>query len=317
MSFSTRGSAPRLVPERIRGRETGHENRKQAMSEIRAADPSRLVRHRLLVDRHTRVTRLTHWINFLCVAVLLMSGLQIFNAHPALYWGQAGADADRPAFEIGADDSGDGPPVGFVRIGSSTFTTTGILGVSRNASGEVVRRGVPRWVTLPSWRDLALGRRWHFFFAWAFVANLLVYLVAGLATRHFWRDLFPSQEQLRPRALLKDLANHLRLKFPRGEASRGYNPIQKLTYLGVIFVLLPLMILTGLAMSPGMDAIVPWLVDLFGGRQSARTIHFIAASLIVLFVFVHVAMVLLAGPVNELRAMITGRFAISGDDDHG
>jgi thiosulfate reductase cytochrome b subunit len=295
------------------------ENRKQAMSEIRAADtglPSRRLR-RLLVDRHTRVTRLTHWINFLCVAVLLMSGLQIFNAHPALYWGKSGADTDRAAFEMGADDSGGGPPAGFARIGSSTFNTTGILGVSRNASGEVVRRGFPRWVTLPSWRDLALGRRWHFFFAWAFVANLLVYLAAGLATRHFWRDLFPSQEQLRPRALLKDLANHLRLNFPRGEASRGYNPLQKLTYLAVVFVLLPLMILTGLAMSPGMDAIVPWLVDLFGGRQSARTIHFIAAGLIVLFVFVHVAMVLLAGPVNALRAMITGRFAIFGEDDHG
>jgi thiosulfate reductase cytochrome b subunit len=161
-----------------------------------------------------------------------------------------------------------------------------------------------------------LGRRWHFFFAWAFVANLLVYLVAAIASGHFWRDLLPSKQQLRPRALLKDLANHLRLNFPRGEASGGYNPLQKLTYLAVIFVLLPLMILTGLAMSPGMDAIVPWLVDLFGGRQSARTIHFIAAGLIVLFVFVHVAMVLLAGPVNELRSMITGRFAIFVVDDH-
>jgi thiosulfate reductase cytochrome b subunit len=287
------------------------------MSEIRVADSSRpLRRPRLLVDRHTRVTRLTHWINLLCVAVLLMSGLQIFNAHPALYWGQSGADADRPAFEIGADDSGGGPPVGFTRIGSSTFNTTGILGVSRDASGEVVRRGVPRWVTLPSWRDLALGRRWHFFFAWAFVANLLVYLVAGLASGHFWRDLLPGREELRPRALLKDFANHLRLRFPRGEAARHYNPLQKLTYLGVIGVLLPLMILTGLAMSPGIDAIVPWLVDLFGGRQSARTIHFIAAGLMVLFVFVHVATVLLAGPVNELRAMITGRFAIFVEDDH-
>jgi thiosulfate reductase cytochrome b subunit len=289
------------------------------MSEIRAADrgfPLRRPR-RLLVERHTRITRLTHWINVLCVAVLLMSGLQIFNAHPALYWGQSGSDTERAAFEIGADVSGDGPPVGFARIGSSTFKTTGILGVSRNASGEVVRRGVPRWLTLPSWRDLAMGRRWHFFFAWAFVANLLAYLVAAIASGHFWRDLLPSGEQLRPRALLKDLANHLRLKFPRGEAARGYNPLQKLAYLGVIFVLLPLMILTGLAMSPGMDAILPWLVDLFGGRQSARTIHFIAASLIVLFVFVHVAMVLLAGPVNELRAMITGRFAIFVEDDHG
>ena len=126
----------------------------------------------------------------------------------------------------------------------------------------------------------------------------------------------PAGEQLRCGALLQDIADHLRLKFPRGEASRDYNPLQKLTYLGVIFVLLPLMILTGLAMSPGMDAILPWLVDLFGGRQSARTIHFIAAALIVLFVFVHVAMVLLVGPVNELRAMITGRFAISVEDDH-
>src|ERR1700737_2068985 len=153
------------------------------MSEIRAADPGLPLRRRrrTLVERHTRVTRLSQWTNLLCGAVLLMSGLQIFNAHPALYWGQSGADTDRAAFEIGADDSGGGPPAGFVRLGSSTLTTTGILGVFRDASGEVVRRGVPRWVTLPSWRDLALGRRWHFFFAWAFVANLLVYLAAGLA----------------------------------------------------------------------------------------------------------------------------------------
>jgi thiosulfate reductase cytochrome b subunit len=295
----------------------GDENRKQAMRKIRAADSSTPVRRRRLVERHTRITRLTHWLNLLCVTMLLMSGLQIFNAHPALYWGQSGADADRPLFEIGADDSKGGPPAGFVRIGASTFTTTGVLGVSRNASGEAVERGFPRWVTLPGWRDLALGRRWHLFFAWAFAANLLVYFVAGLAGGHFWRDLLPSKQQLRPRALLHDAANHLRLKFPRGVASRGYNPLQKLTYLGVIFVLLPLMISTGLAMSPGMDAIVPWLVDLFGGRQSARTIHFIVAGLIVLFVFVHVAMVVLAGPLNELRAMITGRFAIFVEDDHG
>ncbi|HEX3495045.1 MAG TPA: cytochrome b/b6 domain-containing protein [Methylocella sp.] len=288
------------------------------MSELRTADLSGpLLRpRRLLVERHTRVTRITHWINLLCVAVLLMSGLQIFMAHPALYWGQFGADADRALFKIGSDDSGSGPPAGFARIGSSTFKTTGILGVSRNASGDTVQRAFPRWATLPSWRDLALGRRWHFFFAWLFVANLLAYFVAGIASGHLWRDLLPGKQQLRPRSLLKDALDHLRLKFPHGEEARHYNSLQKLTYLGVIFVLLPLMILTGLAMSPGMDAILPWLVDLFGGRQSARTIHFIAASLIVLFVFVHVAMVLLAGPLNELRAMITGRFAIFVEDDH-
>jgi thiosulfate reductase cytochrome b subunit len=286
------------------------------MSEIRAVDPSRPLRTRLLVERHTRVTRLTHWINLLCVTMLLMSGLQIFNAHPALYWGMTGVDPSQALFEVGADDSGGGSPVGFTRIGSSTFETTGILGVSRNASGEAVQRGFPRWATLPSWRDLAMGRRWHFFFAWVFVANLLVYLVAGMASGHFWRDLLPSKQQLRPRALLQDIADHLRLKFPRGEASRGYNPLQKLAYLAVIFVLLPLMILAGLTMSPGIDAIFPWLVDLLGGRQSARTIHFFTASMIVLFVFVHVAMVLLAGPLNELRGMITGKFAIFVEDDH-
>ncbi len=83
-----------------------------------------------------------------------------------------------------------------------------------------------------------------------------------------------------------------------------------MAYLGVIGVLLPAMVLTGLTVSPAMDAILPWLVDLFGGRQSARTIHFIAANLIVLFIFVHVVMVILAGPINELRSMITGKFAI-------
>jgi thiosulfate reductase cytochrome b subunit len=294
------------------------ENRALAMSEIREADLGQPVQRlrRLLVYRHARITRLTHWINLLCVTALLMSGLQIFMAHPALYWGQSGADADRPAFEIGADDSGDGPPVGFARIGSATFETTGILGVSHNASGDTVQRAFPRWATLPSWRDLSMGRRWHFFFAWLFVANLLAYFVAGIASGHLRRDLLPSKQQLRPRSLLKDALDHLRLKFPHGEEARHYNPLQKLTYLGVIGVLLPLMILTGLTMSPGMDAILPWLVDIFGGRQSARTIHFVAASLILLFVFVHVAMVFLAGPLNELRSMITGKFAISLEDNH-
>ena len=288
------------------------------MDEIRKADPEQPAQHlrRLLVYRHTRITRLTHWINLLCVTVLLMSGLQIFNAHPALYWGQFGADADQPLFEIGADEFGDGPPVGFAKIGSSSFKTTGILGVSSNAVSDPVERGFPRWVTLPSWRDLSMGRRWHFFFAWLFVANLTVYLVAGIANGHLRRDLLPSRQQLRPRSLLKDAVDHLRLKFPHGEEARNYNPLQKLTYLGVVGVLLPVMILTGLTMSPGMDAILPWLVDIFGGRQSARTIHFIAASLIVLFVFVHVAMVFLAGPLNELRSMITGKFAISLEDNH-
>jgi thiosulfate reductase cytochrome b subunit len=171
-------------------------------------------------------------------------------------------------------------------------------------------------LTLPAYRDLSLGRRWHFFFAWLFVANLLVYYVGGIASGHLRRDLLPNREQLRPKAVWQDFVDHLRLKFPRGEEARHYNPLQKFAYLGVIGVLLPTMILTGLTMSPGMDAILPWLVTLFQGRQSARTIHFIAANLIVLFIFVHVAMVLLAGPINELRSMITGKFVIYPEDGH-
>src|SRR5262249_22329177 len=182
--------------------------------------------------------------------VLLMSGLQIFNAHPALYWGNAGANPSEALFEIGAH----GPrhsAKGFTRVGAATFDTTGIFGVSRNAAGKEVVRGFPRWVTLPGWRDLAMGRRWHFFFAWLFVANLLLYLLSAITSGHLRRDLLPARDQLRPGALLQDLANHLRLKFPHGEAALHYNLLQKLSYLAVVLALLPIMVLTGLAMSPG------------------------------------------------------------------
>src|SRR5438093_10970897 len=130
------------------------------MSEIQEADrePALPRSRRRLIDRHTVLTRLTHWVNFVCVLILLMSGLQIFNAHPALYWGQAGADPDEAPFEIGASDSKDGRLAGFVRIGPSTFATTGFLGVSSNATGELDERGFPSWATLPSWRVLAMGR---------------------------------------------------------------------------------------------------------------------------------------------------------------
>jgi len=263
------------------------------------------------IYRHALVTRVTHWINFVCLVVLLMSGLQIFMAHPALYWGQAGSEeSDGPIFEIGAKTRHLGAVEGFARLGSREIGTTGVLGLSRNASGYYIERAFPRWATLPSWRDLARGRRWHFFFAWLFAANLLLYLSASFANGHFRRDLVPSLKEVKPRSLLNDAVNHLKLKFPRGEEARHYNPIQKVTYFSVIVILLPLMIATGLTMSPGMDAAFPWLVDIFGGRQSARTIHFFTACLLVLFVMVHLVMVILSGPLNELRSMITGRFRI-------
>lgn len=279
------------------------------MTDTRAF-PAARGRKKVFVLRHVLATRITHWLNAICIVGLLMSGLNIFMAHPALYWGQYGSDFDRPAFAIGAQSSESGAPKGFVRFGDATFDTTGALGAVRDPNGDWHARAFPYWATLPSFRDLALGRRWHFFFAWIFVANLAAYYAFGLGDGHLRRDLLPSRAQLQPKALLRDIVHHLKLQFPQGEAARHYNPLQKLAYLGVIGFVLPLAALTGMTMSPGMDAIFPWLPDLFGGRQSARTLHFIAANLILLFVLVHLVMVVLAGPINEIRSMITGKFKI-------
>jgi thiosulfate reductase cytochrome b subunit len=265
---------------------------------------------KILVARHALATRVTHWLNALCIIGLLMSGLNIFMAHPALYLGQAGSDLDRSVFEIGAQSGETGHPVGFVRFGDKTLVTTGALGAIQDEDGDWRERAFPFWATLPSARDLSLARRWHFFFAWLFVLNLAAYYGFGLVNGHLRRDLLPERAQLRPKALLLDVVHHLKLQFPKGEAALRYNPLQKLAYLGVIGLLLPLAALTGMTMSPGLDAIFPWLVDLFGGRQTARTLHFIAANLITLFIAVHLAMVVLAGPINEIRSMITGKFKI-------
>jgi thiosulfate reductase cytochrome b subunit len=260
------------------------------------------------IRRHSTVTRITHWINVLCLSLLLMSGLQIFNAHPSLYWGQYGADADPSWLSIEAVEDGDSTR-GVLRVGNLSITTTGILGVS-GTGDDATERGFPAWVTIPSYQDLATGRRWHFFFAWLFVINGLVYALYGFAVGHFRRDLAPSAEEILPRHLMQEIADHARLRFPKGEKARHYNALQKLAYLIVIFVLLPLMLATGLTMSPSLDAGYPFLLDLFGGRQSARSIHFICAWSIVLFVIVHVAMVILSGLWNNMRSMITGRYAI-------
>lgn len=263
-----------------------------------------------VIYRHTRVVRITHWINVVCILLLLMSGLQIFNAHPRLYWGQYGADQDKAFIEMMAMGSDMDHLKGVTTVAGHPFKTTGFLGASAGADNAIVPRGFPRWATLPSFQDLAVGRRWHFALAWLFVINGLVYLGFGLVNRHFSRDLAPTREQIRPSHILKDIWDHMRLKHPRGEEAKSYNVLQKLTYLIVIFILLPLMLLTGLTMSPGFDAVAPWLLDLFGGRQSARTLHFISANLIVLFVLVHVVEVFLAGVVNELGSMITGRYVV-------
>ena len=262
---------------------------------------------RVMIRRHTVVTRITHWLNVLAISLLLLSGLQIFNAHPALYWGAKSTFAD-PWVSMTRQDIA-GEPRGITKIGDLKFDTTGVLGWSgKPGMGE--QRGFPAWATIPSYRSLADGRNWHFFFAWLFVINGLVFLAWSLINGHLRRDLLPTRAQLKPRHILHEIITHAQLKFPRGEAARGYNVIQKFTYLAVILVLLPLMLATGLSMSPGFNAAAPWLIDVFGGRQSARTIHFIAANLIVLFIIVHIVLVLVSGVWNNLRSMITGRYAI-------
>ena len=266
-----------------------------------------------LVPRHSALVRLTHWINVFCFSLLLMTGAQIFNAHPRLYWGEYGADNDHAWLSMDSLSGSTGWR-GVLHVGSLTVETTGLLGASKE-DGALAPRGFPSWLTIPSYQDLAAGRRWHFFFAWLFAINGAVYLLGGLVSRHFRRDLLPSRAELAPAHLVREVVDHAKLHFPKGEAARRYNVLQKLTYMAVAFVLLPLMVLTGLTMSPGLDSAFHFLLDVFGGRPSARSIHFICASLLVAFVVVHVVMVLVSGVWNNLRSMITGRYAIELDGD--
>jgi thiosulfate reductase cytochrome b subunit len=268
---------------------------------------------RRLVPRHSALVRITHWINVLCLTVLVMTGAQIFNAHPHLYWGEYGADYDHPFISIDSQHDGNGWH-GTFRIGALVLQTTGVLGASKEGAA-LAPRAFPSWLTLPSYQDLATGRRWHFTFAWLFVANGLAYWLAGFLRRHFTRDLLPTRAELAPRHLWHEVVEHAKLRFPKGEAARRYNALQKLSYLAVIFVLLPGVVLTGLTMSPGMDSAFHVLLDVFGGRPSARTIHFICATLLVAFVVVHVVMVIVSGLWNNLRSMITGKYAIETEGD--
>jgi thiosulfate reductase cytochrome b subunit len=280
----------------------------EAAPETTAKPVPRTRRGYELIYRHALWVRLAHWFNLLCVVLLLMSGMQIFNAHPRLYWGIKGAESDPAIFSIYAEERDVGPPLGWVQIGKHTFETTGVLGVFTDVDGYLSERGFPYWATIPSYQSLAEGRRWHFFFAWLFALNGLGYLIYGFVSRHFQRDLAPSGRDLRN--IGRSILDHLTFKHARGEDAKRYNVLQKFAYMAIVFLVLPLMIVTGLTMSPGVDSAAPWLPELFGGRQSARTLHFLAATAIVLFAVVHLLEVFLSGFFNEMRSMITGWFAV-------
>jgi Ni/Fe-hydrogenase b-type cytochrome subunit len=223
------------------------------------------------IFRHALATRIWHWINAVAVVILLGSGLGISNAHPRLYWGRYGANFD-------------------------------------HAWAQLPR--FPAWITIPANYNLAISRRWHLLFALVLAFGLLAFMIASLINRHFARKLRLTGADVSPAHLAEDVRDHLNLRFHDADDPGAYNSLQKWSYILVIFLALPLMILTGLALSPGMDAAWPWLLDLFGGRQSARSLHFVTSATIGGFVVVHLTLVILAGAGNEVRSMITGKWKV-------
>lgn len=257
-----------------------------------------------LIYRHSVPVRVTHWVNFVVITIMLMSGLQIFNAHPNLYLGSY-SDFDHPLVAFRAKMV-DGKPTGITQIFGRQFDTTGWFGLS-NVDGRPTPRAFPPWATIPSHKWLAMGRRWHFFFAWLFFLNGLAYVIYTFVSGHFWRDILPKWRDLKH--IGGDILDHLRFRYPANERGR-YNVLQKLSYLFVPFGLGLLIVATGLSMSPMIDTAAPWLPAFFGGRQTARTIHFVTALTFAGFFVVHIAMVLASGVFNNMRSIITGRYAV-------
>lgn len=224
-----------------------------------------------VIYRHRIATRLWHWVNAVAIFILIGSGLGISNAHPRLYWGHYGANFD-------------------------------------HAWAQLPR--FPAWLTIPASYNLAISRRWHLFFALVLALSLLAYMIVSLLNRHFQRDLAMRGRDISAAHLAADVRAHLDFRFHDPEAPCDYNALQKLSYVAIVFVAIPLVILTGLALSPAMNAAWPWLLEVFGGRQSARSLHFIAMAIIALFTVVHLALVILAGWWNGVRSMLTGRWRV-------
>jgi thiosulfate reductase cytochrome b subunit len=230
--------------------------------------------------RHAATVRVTHWVVAVAFFALLVSGIEIVISHPRFYWGDEG-----------------------------NVNTPALFQLPIPASRAAVQTGYG--YVLPD--QNGWSRSLHFQAAWTLVLAGLLYAVHGMVSRHFQRDLLPAAASLNPAVLARSLASHLRFERAATGEVWSYNPLQRLAYLGVIFVLAPLLIWTGLAMSPAVVSAFPSAMSVFGGHQSARTIHFFATIALTLFALVHVAMVIRAGFGHRTRAMITGR--VAGEED--
>jgi thiosulfate reductase cytochrome b subunit len=238
---------------------------------------------------HARWVRISHWILAASVLTLAITGAVILMAHPRLYWGAVGNDLTPALFELPISRNykhgGWAAPVSFI---------TGANPVVSAAR------------TYDIFNENSWARSLHFLAAWFMVVTALIYLAAGLVGGHLRRHLIPRARELSPRLLWQDVVTHLHLPMPRASGGPPYGLLQKLAYFGVVFLTLPLIVVTGLTMSPAVTAAYPVLLDVFGGSQSARTIHFFAFAVLVLFLVVHVAMVVLTGFKRQMHAMILG-----------
>jgi thiosulfate reductase cytochrome b subunit len=226
--------------------------------------------------RHSALVRVTHWITTLCFLALLVSGIEIVISHPRFYWGETGTIYTPALFQLPIPASRSSVPTGY-----------GYVLPDQNG-----------W-----------SRYLHFQAAWAVVITGFLYIISSLFSGHLRKNLLPRGADLSWRAFSSAIASHLRFKRSGDEEAWSYNPLQRLTYLFVIFVLFPTVIWTGLAMSPAIASVFPSVVTVLGGQQSARTIHFFVSVFLFLFLLVHITMICLAGFRNRMRAMITGRAA--------
>lgn len=239
---------------------------------------------------HPSWVRICHWLVVVTYLALATSGFLILMVHPRLYMGEVGNDLT-PAL-LTLPISNNHRPSELRQTVAFSELPGGPISADRNYA--IFNRN--------SW-----ARSLHFLAAWVFVVVGVIYFATGIATGHIVRDLLPRIRELAPSAVWQDLKNHLRTRFEASRARSAYNVMQKLAYTSVLFIVLPVMIATGLTMSPAITNAYPLLLDLFGGYQSARTVHFFGFAALILFFIVHVAMVIATGFGRQLRAMTWGK----------